>query len=80
MPAIALMLGKRRDALERLADPARMRSRRQLAGVFAVLSIFLGAGAFACVMSHVGGSRSFVGFPTSAIAAATGFVALGAPR
>jgi hypothetical protein len=53
---------------------------RPLAGVFALLSILLGAGAFLCVMFHVGGFWPFLAFPASAIAAVVGFVFLGAPR
>jgi hypothetical protein len=57
-----------------------MQSHRPLAGVLALLSILFGAGAFFCVMFHVGGLAPFLGFPASAIAAFAGFVALGAPR
>lgn len=57
-----------------------MKSQRPLAGVFAVLSLVLGLGGFACVMSHVGGVWPFLAFPASAIAAVAGFFALGAPR
>ena len=57
-----------------------MKPHRPLAGVLALLSILLGAGGFACVMSHVGGVWALLAFPASAIAAVAGFVALGAPR
>ena len=57
-----------------------MQSQRPLAGVLALLSILLGLGGFACVMSEVGGVWPFAAFPASAIAAVAGWVALGAPR
>ena len=57
-----------------------MQSQRPLAGVLALLSIVLGSGGFACVMSEVGGVWPFAAFPASAIAAVAGFLALGAPR
>ena len=46
-----------------------MQSHRPLAGVLALLSILLGAGGFALVMSHVGGFWPLLAFPASAIAA-----------
>jgi hypothetical protein len=61
-------------------DVLRMQPHRPLAGVLALLSVVLGAGAFALVMSRVGGVWPFLAFPASAIAAVGGFVALGAPR
>jgi len=57
-----------------------MPSHRPLAGTLALLSILLGAGGFACVMSHVGGVWALLALPASAIAAVAGFYALGAPR
>ena len=57
-----------------------MQAHRPLAGVLALLSILLGAGGFACVMSHVGGAWALLAFPVSASAAVAGFFALGAPR
>jgi hypothetical protein len=57
-----------------------MQSHRPLAGVLALMSILLGAGGFALVMSHVGGFWPLLAFPASAIAAVAGFLALGAPR
>ena len=62
------------------SDTPRMRANRPLAGVFALLSIVLGLGGFACVMAHVGGLWPFLAFPASAIAAVIGFLFLGAPR
>ena len=62
------------------SDTRRMPSDRPLAGVFALFSILLGAGAFVCVMLQVGGIWPFVAFPASAIAAVAGWLALGAPR
>jgi hypothetical protein len=57
-----------------------MQSYRPLAGVFALLSIVLGLGGFACVMLQVGGLWTFLAFPASAIAAVVGWLFLGAPR
>ncbi len=60
-------------------DVPRMQPHRPLAGVLALLSILLGAGAFVCVLCHVGGLLPFLGFPASAIVATAGWLALGAP-
>jgi hypothetical protein len=57
-----------------------MKAHRPLAGALALLSILLGAGGFAAVMSHVGGFWPLLAFPVSAIAAFAGWLALGAPR
>ena len=57
-----------------------MESHRPLAGALALLSILLGIGGFAAVMSHVGGVWPLFAFPASAVAATAGFFALGAPR
>ncbi len=57
-----------------------MKLHRPLAGALALSSIVLGAGAFACVMSHVGGFWALLAFPASAITAVAGWLALGAPR
>lgn len=57
-----------------------MPRNRPLAGFFALLSIVLGLGGFACVMLQVGGVWAFLAFPASAIAAVAGWLFLGAPR
>jgi hypothetical protein len=57
-----------------------MKAHRPLAGVLALLSILLGAGGFAAVMSHIGGFWPLLAFPASGIAAFAGWLALGAPR
>ncbi len=62
------------------SDVTGMQPHRPLAGVFALLSILLGAGGFACVMLQAGGVWAFLAFPASAIAAFIGFLALGSPR
>ena len=61
-------------------DTEVMKAHRPLAGALALLSIVLGAGGFAAVMSHVGGAWPLLAFPAGAIAAVAGWLALGAPR
>ncbi len=61
-------------------DTPSMQPHRPLAGFFALLSIVLGLGGFACVMLQVGGLWAFLAFPASAIAAVVGWLFLGAPH